>query len=87
MMYMRSFPLVKDQLIIQTMLRTLLTGFLIFVFSYTVTSAIKVNLFFRSSSLLSPIVSVLAMTKDGNVNTLQKNATLSFKIKVNAQFL
>ncbi|KAL9976358.1 hypothetical protein ACROYT_G013652 [Oculina patagonica] len=35
----------------------------------------------RSSSLLSPVVSVLAMTKDGNVNALQKNATLSFKIK------
>ncbi|XP_020610903.1 adhesion G protein-coupled receptor L3-like isoform X2 [Orbicella faveolata] len=35
----------------------------------------------RSSLLQSPIVSVLAMTQNGSVGALQRNATLRFKIK------
>lgn len=35
----------------------------------------------RSSLLQSPIVSVLAMTKNGSVGALQRNATLKFRIK------
>lgn len=38
---------------------------------------------FRSLSLQSPIVSVVAMSTEGKINVLQDNATITFRIMVN----